>query len=534
MKSIRNICVPSLCVILVISSLVLGSASNLVSLLCSAGLFAFSFLFEKRFPLLYKVRLLALVYFHWSLQLNWAMILYYILLVFSLREKQHYLKVMLTALLYLSLYTAIRLSYSPLSEYTLLVTLYDLISIMLFALIVQYIYRVELEKSRLLTENDLLVILDPLTGLLNYDGYIDCIQSLIRKQTRFLLVLLDLQNYKSVNNKSIQTGNETLAQIALVLKKHFPNAYGIARYAGDQFALLLPAGQGKEKMENLLLSKRLGFEVTFGIAQYPEESLTKEAIISTAEERLFQHKRAVWLKREEELFRSEKLKVVGELAAGMAHEIRNPLTTIKGFLQISAKSNYNIKPWFDVIMEEIMRMNELTAEFLQFSKPHISNLKPEPIVDCIRRVLSLTESEALARGHNIVLETPLSDSLLLMDRDKIVQVLLNLIRNAFEAMEAPGEVSIRTILADKDILIEIEDTGCGIAEEVLSKIFDPFYTTKESGTGLGLSICQKIIQDHGGSLHVRSIVNCGTVFSIRLPVCEQEPSPVYAAVGESR
>jgi signal transduction histidine kinase len=294
----------------------------------------------------------------------------------------------------------------------------------------------------------------------------------------------------------------------------------ISRYAGDRFALVIPSIENAvSDVQEILESRKLGYEVTYSMAMFPEESASSQQIISLAEDRLFQNKRVLWLKREEELFRSEKLKVVGELAAGMAHEIRNPLTTVKGFIDLSKSQSYNIEPWVDIIMNEITRMNELTAEFLQFSKPHISNMKPEPISGCLDRVKYLTESQAISKGHSMYIHNIDDSILVVMDRDKIVQVLINLVRNALEAMDEPGHIYIEVKLMEtKYMLIEIQDTGKGIPENELPKIFDPFYTTKEEGTGLGLSICHKIIQDHGGILSVKSIVNEGTLFTITLPV----------------
>ncbi|MFC0333593.1 ATP-binding protein [Paenibacillus sepulcri] len=374
---------------------------------------------------------------------------------------------------------------------------------------------------------------DPLTGLLNYDGYINAVNDLVEnKKASFVLLLLDFQDFKSINKESISSGNEILTKISIILRTYFSNAAAISRYAGDRFALAIPVtGDALREVREILESRSLGYEITYSMAMFPEESSSSQQIISLAEDRLFQNKRVLWLKREEELFRNEKLKMVGELAAGMAHEIRNPLTTLKGFIDLSKSQSYNIKPWVDIISNEITRMNELTAEFLQFSRPHMSNMKPETISGCLDRVKYLTESQTLSKGHSIRIHSLDDTILVMMDRDKIVQVLINLVRNALEAMDEPGHIYIQVKRTDTIFtVIELQDTGRGIPEDELPKIFDPFYTTKEEGTGLGLSICYKIIQDHGGMLSVKSIVNEGTLFTITLPVLaqplEKKPSPV--------
>jgi signal transduction histidine kinase len=265
-----------------------------------------------------------------------------------------------------------------------------------------------------------------------------------------------------------------------------------------------------------------GLQVTYSISIYPETAETLQQLITIAEERLFQAQRSKWIKNEEEIYRSERLRAVGELAAGMAHEIRNPLTAIRGFLQLSRGQAYNIAPWYEVIMGEVIRVTDLTAEFLQFSKPQAHLMKPERLGHCLERVLSLTESDAASRGHRISLELTGHAVMVHMDRDKIVQVLINLIRNAFEAMNDPGEVHIVLVHEGDKAYTSITDTGSGIPEKALADIFNPFYTTKEEGTGLGLSLCQKIAHDHHGEITVRSEVGIGSMFTLELPVVAVE------------
>ncbi|WP_310502457.1 ATP-binding protein [Paenibacillus qinlingensis] len=421
--------------------------------------------------------------------------------------------------MYISLYSTIRLAYQPINTYNLLVAVYDFIGAALIVLLYHYFLNLELEKIRLKEKNAFLETHDPLTELLNYKGYINALQDLINKPCNFVLILIDFQDFKSVNNQSISNGNEVLVNISLLLRRVFSDAYMISRYAGDRFAITIPAKENIiHEIDELLSSDVLGYQVTHSSTQFPQESALKEELITIAEEKLFQNKRNVWLKREESLFRSEKMRAVGELAAGMAHEIRNPLTTIKGFMQLSTQNGYDIGPWFEIIMSEITRMNELTSEFLQFSKPNISNMKPELVTSCLDRLLFLTESDAVSRGHKIVLETAADSLCVYIDRDKMVQVLLNLVRNGLEAMNEPGTIYIRSKREDNYAVVEIEDTGQGISLAEQAKILQPFYTTKDNGTGLGLSICQKIAQDHGGRLDFQSIVGIGSIFRFILPV----------------
>ncbi|WP_115994928.1 ATP-binding protein [Cohnella lupini] len=506
------------------ASLLLNKTTNIWMLILFGSLFALSVVFQKKHPIVPKIQIIFLVLFHWYSHMNWCLGLYYILILMAAHTKQTYKQTIPIFLLYILLYSTIRLSYQPLNTYNMLVSIYDFIGAAIVGSLYRYFFSLEAEKKKLKENNNFLVTHDSLTKLLNYEGYVNALQDLINKQNHFVLILIDFQDFKSINNQSISNGNEALVNISLLLKRLFANAHTISRYAGDRFAVTIPSKENAlHEISELLSSNVLGFQVTYSMTQFPQESASKEELISIAEEKLFQNKRMIWLKREEDLFRSEKMRAVGELAAGMAHEIRNPLTTIKGFMQLSQKSGYNIGPWFETIMSEITRMNELTAEFLQFSKPNISKMKAESVTGCLDRLLFLTESDAAYRGHKIMLDIADDSLYVYIDRDKMVQVLVNLVRNGLEAMSEPGVLSIRAKREEGNAVVEIEDTGPGIPVSEQAKIFQPFYTTKEEGTGLGLSICQKIAQDHGGNLEIQSDVGSGAVFSLSLPAYDWAP-----------
>jgi diguanylate cyclase (GGDEF)-like protein len=519
-QSIRKVIIPLMCLFVTISSLVLGKAPYSGLLLLSGCLFCASVVFYKKIPYSTYFQPVFLAFFHWASHLNWCQLLYFILIAMAIQNRPALRQILQFSINYSLLYTVIRLSYVPLNKYNIMVSFYDIFSFILLLIFVRYLFTAEMEKRRLQRKNQFLTTHDPLTKLLNYEGYIRSIKHLInKKKSNFVLVLLDFQDFKSVNNESISNGNDILINISLLLQTYFPNASAISRYAGDRFALMIPLEEKQvDEICSILDSKRLGYEVTYSLALYPDEAITAQEIITLAEDRLFQNKRLLWMKREEESFRTEKMNIIGELAAGMAHELRNPLTTMKGFIQLSQSQSYNIKPWFDIIMNEITRMSELTAEFLQFSKPHISNIRPESIAKCVERVTFLMESQAVSRGHTMHVDNVDETVLVQMDRDKVVQVLLNIIRNAIEAMQQPGHIFISAEQNHQEVVIQIEDTGIGMQQNELEKIFNPFYTTKENGTGLGLSICYKIVQDHGGTMTVQSAYGRGSVFIIKLPV----------------
>jgi PAS domain S-box-containing protein len=223
-----------------------------------------------------------------------------------------------------------------------------------------------------------------------------------------------------------------------------------------------------------------------------------------------------------EMRKQEKLATVGKIAAGIAHEIRNPLTSIKGFLQIMRQNFIRLKmekeyQYTEVMLAEIERVNDLVGELLLLSKPKDMKLVPLEIEELITGLAPLISSEAILHDiefHLCVRPTPK----VLADAEMFKQVLLNLVKNAIEAMEQGGKLTICTgVVEEEDLVqIDVQDTGPGIPNYVMDRIFDAFFTTKENGTGLGLPICQRIVSDLGGTIRVSS-KGYGTTFTVLLP-----------------
>ncbi|SMF83009.1 diguanylate cyclase (GGDEF) domain-containing protein [Paenibacillus uliginis N3/975] len=520
---IKLLFVPFISLFIIVSSISLGKDASLGLMIFTGLSLSISLALDRKYPRLKVFQFIFLGAFHFVSNLNWCILLYYIVIINLIQDKEKFKETMPVAFLLVMQYSIIRLTYTPLDEYNLLVSIFDIISSFVIIMTLHIMIRIESEKITLTKQNDYLINHDSLTGFLNYEGYMKTVQELTDNRTNFQLVLLDINNFKSLNAKDIATANEILIHFSRSIQNHFTNMLGSARYAGDRFAILLPS---TDRVKDLMPFDELGIQITYSVTKFPQEASTFQEIISMAEERIFQMRRESWLKTQEEFMRSAKMKTVGELAAGMAHEIRNPLTAIKGFVQLSKIQNYNIEPWYEVIMGEITRVGELTAEFLQFSKPHASNMKPDSLRFCMTRVFSLCESEAASRGHSFTMDILDDRAMVYMDRDKIIQVMINLIRNAFQAMETTGHVHFSLHIEGKTAIIEVSDTGKGIAEADIVQIFDPFYTTKEEGTGLGLSLCQKIVEDHGGSISVQSELEKGTVFTIRLPISEDPVSTI--------
>jgi signal transduction histidine kinase len=227
----------------------------------------------------------------------------------------------------------------------------------------------------------------------------------------------------------------------------------------------------------------------------------------------------------------ERALLLEEMAPVFAHEIRNPLGSIKGaaqYLKSETDSSDN-RRLLEVIIEEVDRLNSVVSQFLDYAKPHTLNLKVQNVNRIIEKAFSLIKANHASR--NITLAMDLNPHIpdLAVDAEKLIQVILNIVFNAIDAMPEGGTLRLRTSKIASETGeaagILIQDTGKGIKREDMKKIFHPFFTTKERGVGLGLAICQRIVRDHGGYIRVKSIPGKGTIFYIRLGGVPQLKQP---------
>ncbi|WP_235817543.1 ATP-binding protein [Gracilibacillus timonensis] len=219
---------------------------------------------------------------------------------------------------------------------------------------------------------------------------------------------------------------------------------------------------------------------------------------------------------EEVLIRSEKMSITGQLAAGIAHEIRNPLTSLKGFMQLLQNGISNKEEYYTIMMDEIDKIIAITSELLFLSKPMTNDRNQESINKMLRDVITLLYTEANLYNIDIVLETD-EDVLVTCDCSQMKQVFINLIKNAIEEMEEGGLIHIVINRKESGCVISIQDQGPGIPAHLIDKLKEPFFTTKKNGTGLGLMICNQIITNHQGKLEIDSEVGNGSTFHIHLP-----------------
>ena len=224
---------------------------------------------------------------------------------------------------------------------------------------------------------------------------------------------------------------------------------------------------------------------------------------------------------EETLRRKDRLAALGEMSAGLAHEIRNPLGIISSSAQLLQSyvnnTNSNAKQLLEVIREESGRLNTLVSDFLKFGRPAQPQLKQYPLEELVQRAVEYLYQ--IGEEHKVQLDyqPPQQSIPVLVDSAMIQQLLLNLLLNAIEACDAGGQVTIKLRSINHHAEIAICDNGMGIDNKELRTIFNPFFTTKNSGTGLGLSTAHKIVESHGGDIHVRSRMGSGSCFTVILP-----------------
>lgn len=224
-------------------------------------------------------------------------------------------------------------------------------------------------------------------------------------------------------------------------------------------------------------------------------------------------------KSEEMLRQSDKLSIVGQLAASVAHEIRNPLTSLKGFIQLFQEcEQLDASDYYNIMHNELDRIDQIMSQLLLLAKPQVKSYKKTSLHELVDFVETLLQPEALVQ--NVEIRSDLSEQLpqITAEENELKQVLINVVKNAMDAMTEGGIISIEGKMVDDRIHLTVKDQGCGIPEDQLERIGEPFYTTKEKGTGLGLMVSSKIMKEHKGELKFHSVEGEGTAVSMILPV----------------
>lgn len=222
---------------------------------------------------------------------------------------------------------------------------------------------------------------------------------------------------------------------------------------------------------------------------------------------------------QENLIRAEKFYALGEFSAAIAHEIKNPLTSIKMLMQTVKEEGTSLNPTdINIIEGEINRIDKIVKDFLAFARPIKSELSPVSINEIVKEIVLLSKPKIEQAQLNLIEQYDDKQPVVKACSDSLKQVFLNIILNAIQAMNPEGTLVVETFSDSNTVTINIQDTGCGIPEEYMDRIFDPFFTTKNEGTGMGLAIVKNIIIEHGGEIRVTSKIGNGTIVSVILPL----------------
>lgn len=218
----------------------------------------------------------------------------------------------------------------------------------------------------------------------------------------------------------------------------------------------------------------------------------------------------------EHMTRMDRLNIIGEMAAGFAHEIRNPMTTVRGLLQFigNKKEFTKQKENFSLMIHELDRANSIITEYLSLAKNRAMDFRKMNLSTIIQNIYPLLRADASCNSCEIDLDLNMIPNIYL-DENSIKQLLFNMVRNALDAMPRGGLIKIRTEFIDSKVILSIQDSGIGISLDIKDKLGTPFFTTKETGTGLGLAICYRIVQRHAAILTFHSEVGKGTTFTIK-------------------
>lgn len=261
------------------------------------------------------------------------------------------------------------------------------------------------------------------------------------------------------------------------------------------------------KEEDASLDNRLLTEIILEIAIALESVLYREKIARITREAVQEEKNKLL----------SKFSLIGEMSTTIAHEVRNPMTTVRGLAQL-LKEEYPAKePYFDLMIDEIDRANTTITEFLNLAQNRFTRKEKLNLYPLLGIVVDLMQAEAVARGINIISEFSVKDAMVYIDNEQVKQAFMNILQNALEASEIGDTICIKVFEDFEKVFIKFTDEGSGVDSKHLNHIMEPFFTTKENNAGLGLSVSYKIIRDHGGEMCISSVINKGTTVKVSLP-----------------
>lgn len=370
--------------------------------------------------------------------------------------------------------------------------------------------RLEIERAR----NEQYEILEKLVQertleLSDANEKLQVSEQLFRKTFEYSPNLMVIQSIKDGRFLDVNESWEHLTGYRLEeVAKFFPVMF---KFAEDNFIHSFSE-------EDLLRNVRITYETKYGVI--------RDGLLSTEVLKLKGEKCLLWvvtditerLHLEKEMARLDRLDLIGEMAAGIAHEIRNPMTTVRGFLQImkSRSQHAEKQDYFDLMISELDRANSIITEFLTLSKNQTVELKMDNLNSLLETLFPLIQADAFNHKNDFQMELEEIPNLM-FDQREIRQMILNLARNGLDAMEPGGILNLRTLKIGDEVLLEVQDQGTGIEPDVLEKLGNPFFTTKEDGTGLGLAVCFRIAEKHKARISIKTSSE-GTTFGVHFPI----------------
>ncbi|WP_273834526.1 ATP-binding protein [Guptibacillus sedimenti] len=329
------------------------------------------------------------------------------------------------------------------------------------------------------------------------------------------IMVLDIQGHiLNINPALERMSGYTLEQVSHKLSFHFVEE----RYIEQTTYCFERTKEGVPQKCESAISHRNGHSIHVKLISIPHMIENKMQGIIVIVEDITEFKET-----EELLRRSEKLTAVGELAAGVAHEIRNPLTSLKGFASLVYSSSHDekSKEFLQIMLSEIDRINFIVSEFMLLARPHEKEFARSDLVSLLRHVISLLKSQAILKNIEIRTQYDCEEFPILGEENQLKQVFVNVLKNAIEAMEDGGIIYVKVTKCETGVTVRIKDQGVGIPEHQISRIGEPFYTLKENGTGLGLMVSFGIIDNHNGKMRLSSVEGKGTTVEVSLPLYER-------------
>ncbi|MED2744335.1 EAL domain-containing protein [Brevibacillus porteri] len=352
-----------------------------------------------------------------------------------------------------------------------------------------------------------------------------------------------LRKQQHVNESTYRMIAENLSDIIVIINSQgiityiSPSVQSVLEIAPDEVVnrhllAVLPLETGRLAMQTIrqITVEKQPRLITFTCPDRNGKKITLEAKGTPVIQKEHETNQVIFIIRnhtkhvqtEEFLQKIDKLSVIGQMAAGVAHEIRNPVTSIKGFVQLLRRDQWK-REYFDIMQAEFHQLESVLREYVFLSRECTEPYEPKNLANLLRQVTRLVQIK-LERHHLVLDVKEVEGASIWCDQNQIQQLFMNLLSNSVESMQDGGTIHIVARHKESEqVMIRIIDQGCGMAEERLKRLGEPFYSTKEKGTGLGLMICYKIMQAHDGYIHFSSTPNKGTTVEVSFPLRKSNP-----------